>query len=73
MDSQNMNRRELIEQLSQELGMNEKAGDERSVFVGSTGTMFVDDRIYEEERQKRDVVKEDDPWSKLELKPNDFK
>ncbi len=68
------NRKDLIHQLYQEVvGTTEEEKDSR--YIRSTGTLFGDpDRFKREKEEKlQKVEKEDDPWSKLDLKPSDIR
>lgn len=68
------NRKDLIHQLYQEVvGTTEEEKDSR--YIRSTGTLFGDPDRFEREKEEKlqKVEKEDDPWSKLDLKPSDIR
>ncbi len=68
------NRKDLIHQLYAEVVGETKEGKEDR-YIRSTGTLYGNPERFEKEKEEKikKAEKEDDPWSKLDLKPTDFR
>lgn len=67
-------RKDLIHQLYEEVvGVTKEEKDNR--YIRSTGTLYGNPERFEREKQEKvqKAEKEEDPWSKLNLKPMDFR
>lgn len=68
-----VDKRDLISQLAQEMKMTEeKKEKEEDQFISATKTLTTDPKKSLEQLTPI-VKKEEDPWSRLQLKPTDFR